>query len=289
MQFETHRKFHLETFRVPSQMAQNIQRLKSLSQPFELDFFQQLKEHFSKNEYSIQEKLALVGRSLLLNGKLSVLRNWFNVMDLQLLKDFVRKFEQIITPKTIAHFAQLSVKSAQSRLKLTVYEETIQSLLTLQQSLCTRLNLAKVRQIVESPLFFKINHLLYSNHSLLSLKVATLVRLKMTSQAEILVHYCLAMRRVSLGLLRKSVDRNKFQALFDVNRVNFEQNFADFSDKFKLKLASSFQREFRESSNPTNPRQRTPTRLPQTRLRRTLRRLLLPQINPNQQLHRWSN
>jgi hypothetical protein len=244
--FEAHKDFFEKTFQIPSKMVKSITRLKSLSKPFELDFFYQLREHFEENEYSIQEKLALVGNSLLLNRKLKILRNWFNVMDFQLLKAYIKNFEKLLTPQTITHFAQLSSQSGE-KMKLSIFEETIQNLLLLQQKLCSNLSLGGIRQIVESASFFKINHLLYPNQNLLALKVSTLIALDMKSMAEVLVYYFLAMRKSCLGLLRKSMTRNHFQKLLEINTINLQDSFDQLGQKFKFKLASNFQKDFRES------------------------------------------
>lgn len=245
--FEAHKDFFEKTFQIPSKMVQSITRLQTLSKPFEINFFHELKEHFVDNEYSIQEKLALVGNSLLLNQKFKILRNWFNVMDFQLLKSYIKKFEKLLTPQTISHYSQLSSKSTKEKMKLSIFEETVQNLLILQQKLCHPLNLGGIRQIVESPSFFKINHLLYPTHDLLSLKVSTLLAMNMKSFAEVSVYYYLAMRKSCLGLLRKSMTRTNFQRLLDINTIHMGQNFEKMGDKFKFKLASIFQKDFRES------------------------------------------
>lgn len=244
---QVHQDFFQKTFQIPSRMAANIKRLDSLANPFELDFYFQLRTHFESNSYSISEKLFMVGRSLLLHDKVKVLRNWFNVLDFQLLKEFVKKFESMVTPKTIEYFSQISLKASKNKQKMTIFEETMQSLFILQQKLCSSLNLGGIRQIVESTAFLKVNHLLYKTPLLFQLKVNMLLKMDQTQQAEVFIQYFLVMRKACFGQLKKMIGDSEFEKFLKTNFVRFENSFDFLSEDFKGKLVGLFTKNLEES------------------------------------------
>ena len=176
-----------------------------------------------------------------------ILRKWFNVLDFQLLKEFLKKFEKVLSVNGIDNFTKIISQSNKKKIKMTLYEETMHNLLILQHEICTSLNLGGIRKVVESACFMKINHLLYKSPKLLALKVSTLIQLGFSSLAEILVMNYVEMRKKSLGLLRNQIDKKKFQMIMEVTRVNLQECFKDFENKFKLKIANEFKENLKES------------------------------------------
>jgi hypothetical protein len=226
--FEIHQQTFMNLFQIENQMMSKIKRKQKIDDPFVKNINELIKEIFDDEDqesYDIEEKVQLCGKHLLINNKKNILKNWFHILDYQLLKRFLENFEYRDLLKSNKFKTKIEKKSTVRKI--------LERLNSIKKSMSKSPKLEEIRVLTNSESFLKISHLLYKNKHLFQLKVNLLLSLKEIAKVEIILDSFLSFNR-SLYQFVFSQTPDKSQKEFtQQNQIVFEHCFENLSSSFQ--------------------------------------------------------